>query len=184
MAVEKTGLRRVQANDPTHALALASMSDDDKKKLFADLKAEMEPDPADPDEEKEGEECSDKAKSKGKDKKKAGCEDAKAEDTFAAGYAAATERNKAVFASEHFKGREARACGYLNTTMAADEIIGLLATDPKIEVGADDGLGGKILAELKNSNANVDAGVSSENKQQAASPMAKAVADINKRNGF
>ena len=61
------------------------------------------------------------------------------EDTpeYKAGFAANQDRIKAVAASEHFQGRERKAMQFLATSMAADEIIGMLAEEPKADTKAD-----------------------------------------------
>ncbi|MGF7152622.1 hypothetical protein [Novosphingobium gossypii] len=48
----------------------------------------------------------------------------------AAGRKAATDRMNAVFASEHFAGREAKAAKYLGTDMSAEQITTVLADLP------------------------------------------------------
>ena len=71
---------------------------------------------------------------------------------FKAGFAAAVDRNSAVFASEHFVGREKAAASLLgNQKLSADEIISALAALPKGSSGNNmlDGLKGSANPDLQ-----------------------------------
>lgn len=77
---------------------------------------------------------------------------------FKAGTAAANARFATVFASEHAKGREARAAKMLTTSMSADEICGLLADEPKPDANAGDADRTALLAALGGGNADLGNG--------------------------
>lgn len=175
MADTPNGLRMAPPKTKADALtsgsvmaSIAQMDDSERSKLMAELKGEMEPDPEDEEDGTEGD--ADPA-----------CA-ASASDDFKAAYAAANDRFAAVYASEHFAGREAKACAFLKTSMSAEEIVGLLAHEPK--ASADDGGAAAIVNAITGANANVDAGGGGDLALKAASPWKGAVASINKRNGF
>lgn len=103
------------------------------------------------------------------------------------GFKAATDRMAAVFASEHYAGREAAAAKLLSKSMSAEDIIDVLADMPKIEVSAlteeqqreAAEAGGRVamkdaLAGSKNSN--IDAGNEGKTdiKAESQSVWAKA----------
>lgn len=98
---------------------------------------------------------------------------------FMAGVASVQSRFNAVVNSEHFTGREARACAYLKTSMSADEIIALLADTPKTATAGDDA--SEIFEAVRRANAE---GASHAAAAQGPSPWAAVVQDINARNGF
>ncbi len=183
MAYTPNGLRMAPPKTKADALtsgsvmaSIAQMDESERSKLMAELKGEMEPDPEDEEDGTEGD--TDKCKDKKADPACA----ASASDDFKAGYAAANDRFAAVYASEHFAGREAKACAFLKTSMSAEEIVGLLAHEPK--ASADDGGAAAIVNAITGANANVDAGGGGDLAPKAASPWKGAVASINKRNGF
>lgn len=181
MADTPNGLRMAPARVKADALTassvmaqVAQMSDDERAKLKAELA-----DPVDEPEDDEDPMAADKAK----DKKPDPAYEASASDDFKAGVAAANARMKTVFASEHFKDREARACSFLQTSMSADEITALLATEPKASAN-DAGGAAEIVNAIRGANASVDAGGDASATQAAVNPWKKATADINKRHGF
>lgn len=183
MADTPNGLRMAPARVKADALTassvmaqVAQMSDDERAKLKAELA-----DPVDEPEDEEDPMAGDKAKDKKADP---ACE-ASASDDFKAGVAAANARFATVFASEHFAGREARACAFLKTSMSADEITALLATEPKASATDENGGAAEIVNAIRGANASVDAGGDAEvAKPAASSGWDKAVAEHNARRGL
>lgn len=149
------GAQAVALADLTGKDLAGNLSDEQKASLAAELdlvpKAEAEP-----------EAKADAPKDAPKDKKKDGEDDdagddgAKAADPahaqFAHGVAAERARCAAVFASEHYAGREAQANEMLGTSMSADEIGRVLAKAPK---GSGDN---NMLGNLQQQAGNPDLG--------------------------
>lgn len=80
---------------------------------------------------------------------------------FANGFQAAVERSSAVFASEHFEGREKAAAKLLgNPKLSAEEIVATLAELPKGDGGV------AMLAGLKGNNP--DLGAASDGERTSA----------------
>lgn len=182
MADTQKGLRMAPARVKADALTassvmaqVAQMNDDERAKLKAELA-----DPVDEPEDDEDPMAGDKAKEKKADP---ACE-GKASDEFNAGVAAANARFATVFASEHFEGRESRACAFLKTSMSADEITALLATEPKSSANGDAGGAAAIADAIRSANANVDAGGSADIEKPGSSGWGAAIAEHNSRRGF
>jgi hypothetical protein len=120
-----------------------------------------------------------------------------ASDAAQAATKAAHDRMTAVFASEHYAGREAMAAKLLGkAAMSAEDIIDVLASTPKTETTAltpeqqkaasEEAARKEMQAAIgSQSNSNVDA--DAPKPDQAAKEQAgwtKATAKINKLNGF
>jgi hypothetical protein len=111
----------------------------------------------------------------------------------AAGFKEATDRMNAVFASGHYAGREASAHVMLgNAKFSADEIIGVLAAQPKVEPAAiNDTIDTEATerADLrKNLAENQPQSLGNEGgeapKADDADPVIKAAAKVNAINGL
>lgn len=150
---------------------LAGISAETRVTLAAALAAEPAPPAPKADDAKAGEDEEMPKKAKKKDDVNDDA-DAQAADPalaaaraegFEAGQKAEAERVAAVFASEHFAGREQQAAKMLaNPKLSADDITGLLADMP-------DGSGASMLAAIKGKNPNLNAGGGSEQeKSQSA----------------
>jgi hypothetical protein len=96
------------------------------------LSADLPKNPTRPDEDEEDDTTTSEKKDKEKKDMTTEIEQAKAEAS-AAGFKEANDRMNAVFASEHYEGREATAKVLLGKNMSAADIIDVLATTPKAE---------------------------------------------------
>lgn len=148
---------RLGASSKTIALAdvsvdqlMSGLSDDQKAGLTEKLappKAEepaLEPEASEPGKKAAAENKAEPEKGKEEAPKGAAADPGHAQ--YVHGFQAAVDRNKAVFASEHFEGREKAAARLLgNAKLSADEITATLADLPKGEAGNNmlDGLKGK-----------------------------------------
>lgn len=112
------------------------------------------------------------------------------------GVSATIDRQNAVFASEHYPGREAQAAKMLTKpSMSADDIIDILADTPKSDKqglsddaarAAAEEAGRKEMREQlgKGKNSSVDADDHSNQASDHSAGWKKAAAMINKRNGL
>lgn len=133
---------------------LAKLSASDKTSLYAALKAEMEPDPKDKNEpEEDGDD-----EAKGKDKKKMSGKPKEGDDGKPDAAASERARVATVFASEHSIGRERLAADMLATSASAEDIVGILAKQPK--ASGDDASSASAAAAILEALAkdNVDVG--------------------------
>lgn len=151
---------RLGASSKTVALADVSVADlmsglSDEQK--AGLAAELAPEPPKADDPAGGGQADDKTGGGEAEQPKGDAADP-AHAQYVHGFAAAVERNRTVFASEHFAGRETAAAALLgNGKLSADEITATLASLPKGQ-GAD----GMLNALKGTENPNLGAGASSE----------------------
>ncbi len=149
---------------------------------FANLSERLSADlPADPtrpeDEEDETPTVSKKEKDKDMSEE---IDKAKAEGR-SEGFKAANERMNAVFASEHYEGREAQAKAMLAKDMSAADIIDILAATPKVEQAAvsDDVADKAARDEMKsNIDANANSGVEAGSVAGASTSNAKNTAAV------
>lgn len=89
--------------------------------------------------------------------------------------AVAAERARlvAVFSSEHVKGREAMAVKMIQTSMSADEIIGILGETPKA-----DAANGVLAALASQRNPNLGTGGNEEPSNHSQDLWDKAIAGL------
>jgi hypothetical protein len=132
------------------------------------------------------------SKKKDKEKEEMNYDKDKVEsEAHAAGFKQANDRMNAVFASEHYDGREAAAHVMLgNVKLGADDIISILAASPKsetlatniadTEANAREELR-KNLAQNQPQSLGNDGGETP--KADDADPVIKAAAKVNKING-
>jgi hypothetical protein len=158
------------------------------------LSADLPKDRTRPDEDEEDETTTSDIKDKEKKDMNEEIEKAKAEG-HAAGFKEANDRMNAVFASEHYKGREASAAKLLGKNMTADDIIDVLADMPKVEQAAltdeqqreaAEEAGRKEMKDALelSKNSNVDASGAAAVSADDANPMLRGVAQVNKINGL
>ena len=131
------------------------------------------------------------------DEEKAAITDAARKEGHEAGFKAATDRMNAVFASEHYAGREATAAKLLGKpSMSAEDIVDVLADMPKAEkqeLSADqqreaaEAAGRQemqdALKSQKNSNIDADSGQKGASADEPNHGWGKAHAAVAKRYG-
>lgn len=110
-------------------------------------------------------------------------------EAFAAGQKAANDRMNAVFASEHFAGREAHAAKLLSKGLSAEDTIDLLADMPKAKPVDQTEANAKAeeaareeMREQMNKNGNVDLGADRGADKEGKTGRAKADARWDKAN--
>lgn len=165
---------RLGAGPKTVALAdlsaddlVSAMSDEQKTAVAAALAPPKAEEPAKTEPEKEPEAMlGEKAGAPASSSPKADAADP-AHPQFAHGFDASTARMAAVFASEHFAGREALAADMLGMDRAtsAEKIVATLAKAPK-------GGGSDMLAGLKGNNPDLGAGAEAKGSDSSADAKA------------
>lgn len=105
-------------------------------------------------------------------------------EAHADGFKAANDRMNAVFASEHYTGREALAQKLLAKNMSADDIIDVLAATPAANIAApapssdaSEAGGIKVMQEALKSNTNAALVVTEGGQDNDGEPSQQAIAN-------